>query len=330
MSTQSAAPRRTSSLSWGRVSRATWRHPSFPAFVGLVIIWVATFLWAGRGAWGTLEAGVLAATFLVIVGIGQLFVISVGNGGIDLSVPYSMTLAAYVSCQVMNGSDAHTLVGILAGLGVGAGAGAINAILIEGVGMPPLVGTLALGFGLETVILIYSGSVLGVAAPGLQTFTSENIGPFPELALVVIGIALFFAALLKLTSYGRRIEAVGQSPTAARLSGARPKLVRASAYIVCGFLAGLGGVLLAAYSGGPSIDLGTPYQLESIAVVVLGGSLIAGGRALVGGVWAGAALLTLLGTFVNVTHLNAGLQDVIEGLLIVIVLAFSQNSEAPR
>lgn len=330
MSTGSVDTRRLSGERFTRIASATWRHPSFPAFLGVVVIWLATVLVAGRGFYGTLSAGVLAASFLVIVGIGQLFVITVGNGGIDLSVPYVMTLSAFLSCQVMNGSDSHILLGILVGVAGGLGAGCINALLVEGVGMPPLVATLAVGFGLETVILIYSGSVLGVAAPALQNFTSTQWGPFPVLALVTIAIALCFAGVLKLTSYGRRIEAVGQSPTAARLSGTNPKLIRASAFAVSGLLAGLAGVLLAANSGGPSIDLGTPYQLESIAVVVLGGSLIAGGRGYVGGVWAGAALLSLLTTFVNVTHLNAGLQDVVEGALIVVVLAISQNPKTSR
>lgn len=330
MSTESITPPRAAGRNWARVAQATWRHPSFPAFVGVVAIWLATVIVAGRGFYGTLAAGVLAAAFLVIAGIGQMFVISVGNGGIDLSVPYVMTLSAYLSTQAMGGSNSQIVVGLIVGIAAGLGVGVINGLLVEGVGMPPLVATLAVGFALETVILIYSGSVLAVAPPALQSFTSAEWGPFPVLALASIAIVLFFAGVLKLTSYGRRIEAVGQSPTASRLSGTNPKLVRASAFAVSGLLAGLAGVLLAAYSGGPSLALGAPYELESIAVVVLGGSLIAGGRANVGGVWAGAVLLTLLGTFVNVTHLDAGLQDVVEGALIVVVLAISQNSEAPR
>lgn len=329
MSIDLTARARSGVDAWNRFGRIACRHPSFPVFAGVVVVWLATVAIAGRGLYGTLSAALLAAAFLVIAGIGQMFVITSGNGGIDLSVPYVMTLTAYISCQIMSSSNSNVALGIIVGVLVGAGCGAINAILVEGVGMPPLVATLAVGFGVETAILIYSGSALGVASPALQSFTTKEVWSIPLLGLIGVAIAAFFGLVLKRTTYGRELEAVGQSPKAASLAGAHPRWVRASAFVVCGTLAALAGILLAANSGGPSPDLGTPYQLDSIAVVVLGGTLISGGRAHVAGVWAAALLITLLGTFVNVTHLSGGLQDIVEGGLIVIVLALSHSSRAP-
>ena len=100
--------------------------------------------------------------------------------------------------------------------------------------------------------------------------------------------------------------------------------------MLSGGMAGLAGVLLAAYSGGPSLGLGAAYQLASIAVVVLGGSLIAGGRGIVSGLWAGAVLLTLLSTLANITRLSGGWQFIIQGALIVVVLAISRNPLARK
>lgn len=319
--------------STGRASglfRTVLKHPATPAFIGMIAIWLAIGAIAGRGLWETLTAGIIIATFLVIVGIGQLFVITVGNGGIDLSVSYVMTLSAFLSCQIMAGQDGNIAAGLLIGVAAGVGAGAISAVLIEFVGMPPLVGTLAVGFALQTVTLIYSGSVVGVASPALAAFTTAQIGPFPVFGLLGIAIAVLFAVILKRTSYGRRVEAVGQKPIAASFAGARPALIRASAYVLSGGLAALAGVFLAAYSGGPSLGLGAAYQLASIAVVVLGGSLIAGGRGVISGLWAGAVLLTLLTTLANVTRLSGGWQFVIQGALIVVVLALSRNPLARR
>jgi len=301
------------------------KHPALPAFVGMIVIWLSIGAIAGRGLWDTLSAGVIIATFLVIVGIGQLFVITVGNGGIDLSVSYVMTLSAFLSCQIMAGQDVNIATGLIVGVAAGIAAGAISAALIEFVGMPPLVGTLAVGFALQTVTLIYSGSVVGVASPGLAQFTTAMIGPFPVFGIVGIVIAVVFAIILKRTSYGRRVEAVGQKPVAAGFANTRPALIRASAYVISGGMAGLAGVFLAAYSGGPSLGLGTSYQLASIAVVVLGGSLIAGGRGIVSGLWAGAVLLTMLTTLANITRLSGGWQFVIQGALIVLVLALTRN-----
>ena len=312
------------------VSRAVFRHPSLPAFVGAIVIWLATGALAGRGFYGTLSAGVLAASFLVIAGIGQLFVITVGNGGIDLSVPYVMTLSGFLSCQLMGGANDNLVLGLVVGVAGGVAAGLLSAVLIEFVGMPPLVGTLAVGFALQTFTLQYSGSAIGVTSPALQAFTTLKWGPLPVFGLVGIATTVLFIGILKRTSYGRRVEAVGQSATAARLAGTSPHLIRGSAYLLSGGMAGLAGVLLAANSGGPSLSLGAPYQLASIAVVVLGGSLITGGRAVVGGVWAGAVLLTLLGTLVSVAKLSGGLQDIAQGALIILVLSLNRVSSVGR
>jgi len=306
------------------------KHAAAPAFIGMIIVWLAIGAIAGRGLWDTLSAGVIIATFLVIVGIGQLFVITVGNGGIDLSVSYVMTLSAFLSCQIMAGQDGNIVAGLVGGVVAGVLAGTVSAILIEFVGMPPLVGTLAVGFGLQTITLIYSGSVVGVASPALAAFTTAQIGPIPIFGLLGIVIAVIFAIILKRTSYGRRVEAVGQKPIAAGFAGTNPALIRASAYVISGGMAGLAGVFLAAYSGGPSLGLGSSYQLASIAVVVLGGSLIAGGRGIVSGLWAGAVLLTLLTTLANITRLSGGWQFIIQGALIVIVLALSKNPLARK
>ena len=323
-------PLGSSSRSAVAVVRNVLRHPSIPAFVGALVVWLATGALAGRGLYGTLSAGVLAASFLVIVGIGQLFVITVGNGGIDLSVPYVMTLSGFLSCQLMAGADKNLFVGLVVGVAGGAVAGLLSALLIELIGMPPLVGTLAVGFALQTLTLQYSNSVVGVTSPALQDFTTLRLGPLPVFGVVGVLITVLFILILKRTSFGRRVEAVGQSPTAARLAGTSPRLIRGSAYLISGAMAGLAGVLLAANSGGPSLSLGAPYQLASIAVVVLGGSLISGGRALVGGVWAGAVLLTLLGTLVSVAGLSAGLQDVAQGILIILVLSLTRIPGARR
>lgn len=310
----------------GRVTRS----PALPAFVGALVIWLATWLVSGNGLWGTFAIGASVATYLVMVGIGQLFVITSGNGGIDLSVPFVMTISAYLSSQVMNGSDSRLVLGVLVAIAVGVAAGLVNAVLVELVGMPPLVGTLAVGFTIQTAILVFSSSSSGLPSPALSSFVDGSWGPIPLFAIFGVVLTAIFAVLLKRTSHGRRTEAVGQSATAAKLAGIDPRLIRASAFVLSAALAGLAGMLLAAHAGGPSLELGTPFQLESIAVVVLGGSLIAGGRGVVPGVWAGAMLLTLLVTLVNVAGVSSAVQNIVEGLLIVVVLAVARTPALRR
>jgi ribose transport system permease protein len=307
------------------------RAPAAPAFAGAVAVWIATWLVAGHGLWGTLSGGVAVATFLVIVGIGQMFVITSGNGGIDLSVPYVMTLSAYLTSQAMAGQNSRLIAGVAVALAIGLVIGSTSSLLIELVGIPPLVATLAVGFLAQTAILVNAGSASGasgVPSPALDSFVSSDVGPFPVFALFGIALTGLFTVVLKATRYGRQVEAVGQSPIAARLAGIDHHRVRAIAYVISAVTAAFAGMFLAAYSGGASIGMGTPYLLSSIAAVVLGGSLIVGGRSTVPGVWAAAVLLTLLITLVNVAKISGGMEYVVEGALIILVLSFT--STVPR
>jgi ribose transport system permease protein len=296
------------------------RQRALPAFVGAFAVWMATSAVAGRGTFATLSSGAEVATFLMLVGIGQMFVITVGNGGIDLSVPYVMTLSAYLTSSVMGGHNAGLIGGIAVAVGVGLVTSLVNVSLIELLAMPPIVATLAVGFVVDTVVLVRSTSTQGTPSPALVSFVTDTVGRVPVIVIFGIVVALCFAWILRRTSYGRSVQAVGQSRAAARLAGIRCRRTTVVAYVICGVAASLTGLLLAGYAGGPSLDMATSYQLESIAVVVLGGSLIAGGRSNVPGVWAGALLLTLLITLVNVANLGAGLEDIVEGALIVAVL----------
>lgn len=300
--------------------RRLLRQRALPAYVGALVVWIATSLLAGKGTFSTLSAGIVIGTFLLVVGIGQLFVITSGNGGIDLSVPYVMTLSAYLSCAIMDGKDGTVFLGLLAALLLGLATAGANIILIQILSMPPIVATLAIGFVLQSVVLVYSGKALGNPSPGLVSFVTGRVGPIPILVIFGIVITIIFTLVLTKTTYGRHVLAIGQSVTAARLAGVRPNRVRNLAYVICAVAAAISGYLLGGYSGGPSLTMGTTYQLGSIAVVVLGGTLIVGGLSNVPGVWAAALLLTLLITLVNVAGLGQGTQDIVQGVLIILVL----------
>src|SRR3954454_10742721 len=126
---------------WGRVRGWTARQPWLWAVAGAVIVWaITTAVAQGRGAFETLSSALQFATFYVIVGVGQMFVIASGPGNIDLSIPAVMTLAGYLAMGVMHGSDAGLWAGLAAGLGVGLAAGVGKIVLIRGVGHPPMIG----------------------------------------------------------------------------------------------------------------------------------------------------------------------------------------------
>jgi ribose transport system permease protein len=313
-----------------RANRGRWLQLSLTPgsgflmpFVALILVWIVTAAIAGRGAGGTLTAAIEVGTFSLLAGVGQMFVITGGNGGIDLSVPNVISLSAYVSATVASGSNGMLVPSLAAGIGVGIVAAIASVILIELARIPPIIATLAVGFMLNSVVLEFAGSSNATAlpSPGLGSFVSADVGPIPVFGIVGVGLTVLAALVLRRTRFGRAVEAVGQSGGAARFAGIHVTRTRALTYLISGICAGLAGVLLCAYAGGPTANIGDPYELGSIAVVVLGGCLVTGGRSNAPGIWAAGVLLSLVVTLVEVAHLAAGFQDIVEGLIIVAVLA---------
>ncbi|MEV8516255.1 ABC transporter permease [Dactylosporangium sp. NPDC051484] len=309
---------------WGRrilAAPATW------SVAAAIAVWLITVARAGRGLENTLVSAAVVAVFLVLAGIGQMFVITAGNGNIDLSISYVMTLSGFAAVRVMDGSNSRLLWGVLAAIVVGLACGLLNFIVIRGLGVPPIVATLAVGFVLFSISqrLAHSGS--SEPSPGLTSFTSVRWLGVPIGVAATLVVSLVAAIILHRTVFGRSVQSVGQNLRAARLSGISVDLTVAMAYVASGLFAGLAGLMLAGYSGGAALDLANTYQIASIAVVVLGGSLIAGGRSTVVGVWGAAMFLTLLTTMLNVLGLIAAWQLIVQGVLMVAVLALAAGNQ---
>ena len=136
---------------------------------------------------------------------------------------------------------------------------------------------------------------------------------------------------LQRTIYGRSVLAIGQNMRAARLAGIAVEPHRASSPMRCaGALGGLDGALLAGYFRGANVDIGNEYLLTSIAVVVIGGTSVAGGKANVPGVWGAALFLVLLLTMLNTFGVSAGVRLLLTGLIIVGVITAAGGEKAGR
>ncbi|MET1028382.1 MAG: ABC transporter permease, partial [Dongiaceae bacterium] len=247
------------------------------SFIGAAALWVAIAVSAdGYGAGATLSVAFSFATFYVIVGIGEMLVISTGSGNIDLSIPSVMTLAGYLSMGVTQAQDERLALGVLTALGVGAAAGIVNIVLIRGARIPPMIATLAAGFIMLSMSIAYSKGSTAKPAPLLVEFSSARLFGLPLLAVVFIVVALVVSLVLARTVFGRSVLAIGQSERAAYLAGISVPKTTATVYLISSMLAGLAGLLLASYSGGASLDMAADFLLMALAVVVLGGTSIAG------------------------------------------------------
>ncbi|MER5424351.1 ABC transporter permease [Streptosporangium roseum] len=298
--------------------RALVARPWIWGFVAAVLVWLIIVIISGQGGGQTVSLALSLAPYLVVVGLGQMLVITAGPGNIDVSVAPIISLAGFVSVAV-TASTGSAVVGVLAGVGVGVVVALISTVAILGLSVPPIIATLAAGLIASSVTLSLANGFTAVPDAGLRQLLNVRPAGIPLLAVAVAVVTALVIALLRRTIYGRSLIAVGQNRRAAERAGVPVARIIATTYLASGALAGLTGSLLAAYIA-PSADLGTRYLLDSVAVVVIGGTLISGGRAVPVGVWGAALFFILLDGLVNLVGWSTAAQNLLKGGLVLLVL----------
>ena len=283
----------------------------------------------------TLFSMLKLTSVVAIVGSGVTFTMVVG--GLDLSVGSVAGLAVTVSAMMM---VIYNLTGLFSGFAVliaGAVVGLLNAILIVWMKIPDLLATLVMMFiimGLKLLPVdgqsVSSRMILRdvTVAPGKFTdwflqIDRFMVGPVP--LPVVIWIVLTFIAwfLLTRTRYGRIMYAVGANPEAAKLSGIRVEWYRASAYVISGVFAAIGGMILSSRIGQGDISAGNSLLLDAVAVALVGTSVLGIGKPNAWGTALGALLIGIVITGLTITGFPYYAQDIAKGVVLVIALTFS-------
>lgn len=301
------------------------------SFIGAAAVYAATIIFTGgNGAGGMASAALSLAVFMVVVGIGQMFVITLGPGNVDLSLPANIGLASAVAMKVMGNSDAMIPLGICAALACGAAIGAVNYLLIAALRIPPIIATLSASFIIQSIDISYGRGLQIKPPPGFAAFTDMQIAGLPVFVLAAVVASILFAVLLRRTIFGYSVTAIGQNERAAQLAGIAVARIRFLTYVLCGALGGLNGALLAGYFRGASVDLGNEYLLASIAVVVIGGTSVGGGKASVAGVWGASLFLVFLQIMLNTLGADAGMRLIATGLVIVAVIAAAGGGKASQ
>jgi ribose transport system permease protein len=302
------------------------------AALAVAVLWVVLSAVSGRWSVASLSGIVLSASFLTCVALGQMLVVTTGRGNIDLSVAGVLTQSAFLALVVVQGQDGRIWLGVLAALALGAGVGLVNAALVIWLRIPAIIATLATGYILASAALMTNAADFGprVVAPGLRWLASGKWGEVPVFALVTLAAVLATALVLRATVFGRRLSAIGQSRAAARLAGVPVNRVLVTAFVASGVLSALTGLVLGAYVGGAFLEIGQRYLLQSVAAVVLGGTLIAGGHGTALGTWFAAILLILMVTIMQILSLPRGTQDLLQGMVVILVLALAARGPARR
>jgi ribose transport system permease protein len=287
-----------------------------PAWILLVVVYGITVAMIG---WSSISLNyfnslLMLSVVLAVLGLGQGVVVM--SGGLDLSVPSTLALCGVLLASLSNGSDIAALWAIPLVLAAGALIGLFNGLGVAVFSIPAIIITLASNGMLQGIALLYTGGfAVGAAPPMLIALFAERwfgLAPVVWLLLVFVAAAMW---LVNVSVFGRRLVAVGSNARVARLSGVAVGRAIVLVYVLSGFCSALAGILLVGFSKVAFLSMGSSFQLPSIAAVLVGGTLVTGGRGHYLGILGGALLLVSVGTLVSGANLPVALRDVVFGLV---------------
>jgi ribose transport system permease protein len=289
-----------------------------PVYIALAVLLFVAWMWAPA----TLSSVALRAiapygAVLGIAALGQMLVVM--TGGIDLSVPGTMSLAAVIMVGVGDRADENIWIAIAIALAVAAIIGLVNGLLIGGLELNPLIVTLAVGLIVIGVVNRYGSTfpVQSPVPPGLSGWTSSRILGVSPVFWAGVGLVLILVLGLRFTTVGRRFKAVGANPVASHVVGVRVNVHQISAYVVAAMCYAIAGIALAGLLRTPGVAVGTQYLLGPIAAVVIGGASLTGGLASPVSTFVAALFLAGLNQMLRTMGLPTSLQAVVFGLVII-------------
>ena len=263
---------------------------------------------------------------LAILAAGQYFVIV--SGEFDLSVGSLVTVVVVVAARLIDDDPAKTWPIIALCLAIGAAVGVANGLITTRLKVPSFITTLGMLLILSGAVFWWTGGAPRGALPdnfreigrlGIQDFPVLEQLPWSVVILLVLGIG---AIVLMRASFGRRLMAVGDNESAARLSGVKVENMRTIAFVLSGLSAAVAGILLGGFAG-VSAQVGQGLEFTAITAVVLGGVALGGGRGTVLAAMAGALTLEALFTLLNLYGVSGALEDTVQGIIIIAAVAFA-------
>jgi ribose transport system permease protein len=289
-----------------------------PVYIALLLLVAVALTWAPATLSGVaLRAVAPYGAVLGIAALGQMLVIM--TGGIDLSVPGTMSLAAVIMVGIGDGSDERIWIAIATAVVAAAIVGLVNGILIGGLKLNGLIITLAVGLIVVGVVNRYGSTfpVQSPVPPGLSDWTSTRILGVSPIFWIGVGLTIVLIVGLRYTAVGRRFQAVGANPVASHVVGVRVTLNQILVYVVAAVFYAIAGVALAGLLRTPGVAVGSTYLLGPIAAVVIGGASLTGGLASPLSTFAAALFLTGLNQMLRTMGLPTALQFVVFGVVII-------------
>jgi len=289
-----------------------------PVYIALVLLVLVAWIWAPQTL-GSVSLRAIApyGAVLGVAALGQMLVIM--TGGIDLSVPGTMSLAAVIMVGVGKGADENIVAAMAVAFAAAALVGLVNGILIGGLKLNPLIVTLAVGAIVTGVVFRY-GSTFTVQNPvpsGWSDWVIHRVFGVSVVFWLGILVTILVSVVLRYTTAGRRFQVVGANPVASSVVGVRVNLNQIAAYVFAALLYAAAAIALAGLLRRPGVSVGSQYLLAPIAAVVIGGASLTGGLASPFSTLTAGLFLTGLNQMMLTMGLPTALQFVVFGLVII-------------
>jgi ribose transport system permease protein len=276
---------------------------------------------------GNIDNILTTTSILGFIAIGQTLVVL--GGSLDLSVPFVVSLSSVVGAGIMAGDPGNIVPAVVVTLALAMAVGLVNGLIVTFLKVHGFIATLGTGLIISGYLASnYKGSH-GSAPLDFRLLDATRIGPVPVSTLIMLGCAGLAILMLRRTRLGHHLYAVGGNAEVARLSGLRTSVPVIAAHVICSALSAVAGLLLLARLsvGNPTIGSQGGYDLMSIAAVVLGGTLLAGGKGNIMGTLAGVAIFAVIDNVMGVMQVNPFLRDVVRGVVIVVAVAVYARRE---
>ncbi|NIH83146.1 ABC transporter permease [Amycolatopsis granulosa] len=279
---------------------------------------------------GNLSTVLRLAAAIGVVSVGMTFVII--SGGIDLSVGSIVALSGVWATTLATQSFGPVVM-VICALAVGLGCGLVNGVLVAYGRVVPFIATLAMYASARGLAERISGrNTQVVRQSGFLAFFRGDLLGIPVLIWMFAAVFVVGWVLLNRTTFGRRTFAVGGNTEAARLAGINVKRHTALVYGVAGLCCGIAALMVVARTTSGASTNGLYYELDAIAAVVIGGTLLSGGRGTLIGTLIGVLIFTVLGNIFTLNNLDTDIQNIAKGAIIVlaVLLQFRTRRRARR
>ena len=262
-----------------------------------------------------------SASFTIIIGFAQTLVLLLG--GIDLSVASVAGLCSMIFAMLTTVGRVNPFLSIMIALMAGVALGAINGIFICSLNLTPFIVTLATSALYKGIIYVATKGIPLTGIPESVTIIGQGtlfgIIPYPAIIMVILAVILIY--MLRYTSFGRHIYAVGGNEHAARIVGIQINKTKMAVYALTGFISALAGILMVLRLGSSQVNIGENWAMPSITAGVLGGTSMNGGSGGIGGTIVGGLLMSVISFSISLLGISSYWDQIVTGVVVLIAVA---------